>query len=63
MPSTIRTQCCSCRKMKQPDGTWKHEKRFDANTPGLSHGICPPCKDTTLAMFRRRSIERGNYNV
>jgi hypothetical protein len=29
--------------MKQPDGSYKHEKGFDENTPGLSHGYCPEC--------------------
>jgi len=54
MPTSMRIQCSYCRKMKQPDGTYKHEEGFDAKTPDLSHGICPDCLKIERAKYRNR---------
>ena len=54
MPTSIRIQCSYCRKMKQLDGTYKHEEGFDATTPNLSHGICENCFEIEKIKYRNR---------
>ena len=37
----MRQQCCECRKVKQADGTWKHE--IEQIVDEISHGYCDVC--------------------
>lgn len=45
-------QCCVCKKIRQADGSWRHQAIPAGEENYVSHSYCPECFEPIMAEFR-----------
>lgn len=52
----MKTFCCGCKKVRQPDGTWKTEE-IDIKTSSSS--LCPDCLAINRKILKEKKKQKN----